>query len=488
MKRLIKQWASGIAMALAGVLGYAAFSLVFAGALTGIVLLGDLLWANISLFALFLLWIAAPVCACFLRRRGVAACFTLFGLRRLQGILMAVVISSSFVMITHRHEVKNYLGRRFFEGYRHWWVEPESDQDSGERWTVKHSSAEWALGLLPLGLLAAAIALPVLTWKASRSAVYGCMARMDKREILSRLVSLIANVLKWDCRPELRSKSWSRTILSHQHELMELEAIRRHRLFAMEEIEQAYKEAVEQAAAETGLSVTVFPVKPPWTTDEHWRRTAETMRQVTHGVPFDASLIAERLTNRPAPPPAPASTSPPPEAAAERKRQEEEKRRGRRSAEEKTSKKEEEDVKQNDPQTLASGQHPFDVRQTPYYQKKLKALKLLLRMREAAREKRARRQEGSPKPVGPQAPQSRPLHPARSHSAGEPIQGCLKERSDSPTGLHPQSPQFEQQMEERERPLAMKEIIRRQQREFLSRLKPLAERVTGRLEIAFCSL
>ncbi len=85
------------------------------------------------------------------------------------------------------------------------------------------------------------------------------MARRDKREVVSRLVLLITHLLKWEHQPEQRSNSWRGTIISQRGELRDLlesGTLRRH---AGEVLAQAYKRAVEQAAAETGLAEKVFP-------------------------------------------------------------------------------------------------------------------------------------------------------------------------------------------------------------------------------------
>ncbi len=85
------------------------------------------------------------------------------------------------------------------------------------------------------------------------------MAKRDKRELFSRLVILITHLLKWEHQPELRSNSWQGTILSQRRELRQLLESGTLRRYAGEVLEKAYKEAVEQAATETGLTETVFP-------------------------------------------------------------------------------------------------------------------------------------------------------------------------------------------------------------------------------------
>src|SRR5688572_10266505 len=48
------------------------------------------------------------------------------------------------------------------------------------------------------------------------------MARRDRREVSSRLVTLLAHLLKWEYQPERRSGSWRGTLLEQQRELRQL--------------------------------------------------------------------------------------------------------------------------------------------------------------------------------------------------------------------------------------------------------------------------
>src|SRR5207244_7760444 len=45
------------------------------------------------------------------------------------------------------------------------------------------------------------------------------MARRDRREVESRLATLLAHVLKWLHQPEHRSRSWRGTIVEQRQEL-----------------------------------------------------------------------------------------------------------------------------------------------------------------------------------------------------------------------------------------------------------------------------
>jgi hypothetical protein len=89
------------------------------------------------------------------------------------------------------------------------------------------------------------------------------MAKRDRREVVSRLVVLLTHLLKWQHQPKKRSRSWRGSIMEQRRELRQLlesGTLRRH---ADKVLERAYKDAVEQAAAETGLAVELFPSQCP---------------------------------------------------------------------------------------------------------------------------------------------------------------------------------------------------------------------------------
>jgi hypothetical protein len=101
------------------------------------------------------------------------------------------------------------------------------------------------------------------------------MARRDRREVYSRLVVLLTHLLKWEHEPERRSGSWRGTILTQRRELrllLESGTLRNH---ATAILADAYQEAREQAAAETGLPPGTFPEECPHSVDELISRESE---------------------------------------------------------------------------------------------------------------------------------------------------------------------------------------------------------------------
>ncbi len=85
------------------------------------------------------------------------------------------------------------------------------------------------------------------------------MARRDRREVLSRLTTLIVHRLKWEHQPDQRAKSWQATMAEQRRELEQLLESGTLRNHAREVLAKAYRHAVEQAAIETGLAESAFP-------------------------------------------------------------------------------------------------------------------------------------------------------------------------------------------------------------------------------------
>lgn len=94
------------------------------------------------------------------------------------------------------------------------------------------------------------------------------MAKRDRREVMSRLVTLLAHLLKWDHQPGQRTNSWRGTILTQHQELEDLLDSKTLRNHAEQVYERAYQKAVKQAAAETGLEEANFPAHPVWSLDQ----------------------------------------------------------------------------------------------------------------------------------------------------------------------------------------------------------------------------
>ena len=90
------------------------------------------------------------------------------------------------------------------------------------------------------------------------------MAKRDYREVLTRLVILLSHLLKWDYQPDQGSRSWRATVLEQQRELRQLLESKSLRNYAVVVFGDAYADARKQAAVETGLSRSTFPMQCPW--------------------------------------------------------------------------------------------------------------------------------------------------------------------------------------------------------------------------------
>ena len=94
------------------------------------------------------------------------------------------------------------------------------------------------------------------------------MARRDRREVESRLVVLVSHLLKWVHEPSHRSRSWRATVVEQRQELNRLAGRGVLRNHAEAILAEVYPEAVERAAAETGLAPQTFPAECPYTLDQ----------------------------------------------------------------------------------------------------------------------------------------------------------------------------------------------------------------------------
>ena len=94
------------------------------------------------------------------------------------------------------------------------------------------------------------------------------MAKRDRREVESRLIVLLAHMLKWVHQPERRSGSWQATIIEQCQELEGL--LGRGVLYNHAEsvLATSYLKAVKRAVAETGKTDTAFPINCPYSLDQ----------------------------------------------------------------------------------------------------------------------------------------------------------------------------------------------------------------------------
>jgi len=90
------------------------------------------------------------------------------------------------------------------------------------------------------------------------------MSRRDRREVLSRVTTLLVHLLKWDFQPAQQSNSWRATIVHQRHELRDLLESGTLLNHAREMLDRAYERALQQAVLETGLEEAAFPSSCPY--------------------------------------------------------------------------------------------------------------------------------------------------------------------------------------------------------------------------------
>jgi hypothetical protein len=91
------------------------------------------------------------------------------------------------------------------------------------------------------------------------------MGKTEKRELVSRLTVLLLHLLKWELQPGRRGASCEASIKVQRNALEDhLEDNLSLKALLPEAIGRAYRNAVIQAEAETGLRATIFPAACPW--------------------------------------------------------------------------------------------------------------------------------------------------------------------------------------------------------------------------------
>ena len=93
------------------------------------------------------------------------------------------------------------------------------------------------------------------------------LGRSERRALASRMIALLAHLLKWQYQPALRSKSWQQTIKTQRKEVTyELggSPSLKNSLTDPEWLDIVWSKAALLAADETGLDIEIFPEVCPW--------------------------------------------------------------------------------------------------------------------------------------------------------------------------------------------------------------------------------
>ena len=97
------------------------------------------------------------------------------------------------------------------------------------------------------------------------------VGKSEQRELANRMAALLAHLLKWQRQLERRASSWEATI-RHQRERVARRLERtpslKARLNDPDYWADAWGDAPEETARETGIGFDVLPVECPWTSAE----------------------------------------------------------------------------------------------------------------------------------------------------------------------------------------------------------------------------
>ena len=95
------------------------------------------------------------------------------------------------------------------------------------------------------------------------------LGRSDKREIASRLGTLLLHLLKWQYQSEKRKAGWLLTIREQRHRIAGLVSESPSlKAYPGQELVREYRFARMKAADETGLPETTFPAECPYRIEE----------------------------------------------------------------------------------------------------------------------------------------------------------------------------------------------------------------------------
>ncbi|MEH2120376.1 DUF29 domain-containing protein [Nostoc sp.] len=101
------------------------------------------------------------------------------------------------------------------------------------------------------------------------------LGKSERRGIASQLTRLLLHLLKWQYQPQRRSDSWLDSITDSRTQI-ELTILDSPSLksYPTEQLEESYQRARRQAAKQTGIFLSMFPVECPYSLelvlDEDW--------------------------------------------------------------------------------------------------------------------------------------------------------------------------------------------------------------------------
>ena len=95
------------------------------------------------------------------------------------------------------------------------------------------------------------------------------MGKSEKRALKSRLSVLLMHLLKWQFQSSFQSTSWQLTLRTQRRAIKDLLADNSSlRHWLVETMHDAYEQAKDDAALETGLNSRVFPDECLWSIEQ----------------------------------------------------------------------------------------------------------------------------------------------------------------------------------------------------------------------------
>jgi Domain of unknown function DUF29 len=101
------------------------------------------------------------------------------------------------------------------------------------------------------------------------------MAKSEQRSLYSHLLNLLMHLLKWEFQPQFQGNSWRASIRNARYEMTRLmKESPSLKTTPERKLAEAYEQARQLAADETGLNLQSFPSDCPYTIaqvlDENW--------------------------------------------------------------------------------------------------------------------------------------------------------------------------------------------------------------------------
>jgi len=95
------------------------------------------------------------------------------------------------------------------------------------------------------------------------------MGKSEKSAVRSNLTVVLMHLLKWKFQPDKRTNSWKASIREHRRRLRDdFQTSPSLKPYFIEVFTKCYEDSREQAADETGLDLSTFPVESAFTPEQ----------------------------------------------------------------------------------------------------------------------------------------------------------------------------------------------------------------------------